>query len=297
MRITNRMITRRLLATITMTQVRAAELQLDLATTKKIRKPSDDPSGLNQAERFKVMKSRNEQYSKNITQIRAVSSTASAAVDSLTDLLDRAKTIAIQGASDTVDADARLSLAKNIDQIIDDALDLGNTKFNNKSVFGGTLTIGVQTFTRSGDVITFNGNSKSIKGQIGFETQVSYNKTGEDLFDPTGGTDIFATLVALKQGLEANDTNAIQSSIDALGRAISQTTSVSAEFGVLLNKLSRTEELIESENIRLADAISKIEDTDIVGTIIEFQRFENAITTGMQAMARTIQTSLIDFIR
>ena len=296
MRITNKMISRRLLATISANRAMALELQLDLATTKKVRKPSDDPAGVSQIERLKILISRNEQYSKNITQIRGSLSTASSVLDSVTDLLDRAKETAIQGASDTLNVDARQSLAEGINQIIGDVIDLGNTKFDGKSVFAGTLTTGVQTFTRTGDVITYNGNDKTINGIIGFGTQIAYNRTGEDIFNPAGGPDIFGTLIALKQGLESNDTNAIQNSIDELGSAISHTISVSAEFGALLNKLDRTEQLIEGEKIQHADAISKIQDTDVAEAIIMFTRLDSAITAGMKAMAETIQTSLVDFI-
>jgi flagellar hook-associated protein 3 FlgL len=296
MRITNQMISKRLLATISANRAMAAELQLNLATGKSLRKPSDDPSGMRQLNRFKVLMSQNEQYSRNITQIRGFVSAEQAAVESVIDFLERTKEIATQAASDTVNDEGRQSLAKNLDQTIDGLLTQANSKFNDRYIFGGTLTKGDAPFSRSGDVVTYGGNEKAIVGQIGSETQIQYAKTGIQVFNPAGGTDIFSVLAALKQGLETNDTNAIQASIDLLSDAISQTVDVAADIGLLSERLNLTEEMIESENIRHAEAISKIQDTDLAETIVNFTNLENAITTGTQALAETIRTSLIDFI-
>ncbi|MCG8606987.1 flagellar hook-associated protein FlgL [bacterium] len=295
MRITNKMISNRLLATLSANRAMAADLQLDLATGKSIRKPSDDPSGMHQLNRFKVLISQNEQYSRNITQIRGFVSAEQGAVDSIIGYLERAKETAIQAASDTVNDEGRQSLAKNLDQTIGALVTLANSKFNNRYIFGGTLTK-TPPFSRSGDVVTYGGNEKTIVGQIGIETQIQYGKTGTQVFNPSSGTDIFGVLTALKQALETNDTNAIQASIDLLSDAISQTVDVAADVGLLADRLNLTEELIESQNIRHAEAISKIQDADIAETIVNFTNLENAITTGTQALAETIQTSLIDFI-
>ena len=45
----------------------SAKLQLDIATTRKLRRPSDDPAGLVKMERLKTLASKNEQYVKNMT--------------------------------------------------------------------------------------------------------------------------------------------------------------------------------------------------------------------------------------
>ena len=290
------MIAKNLLSTVQRNQQMMNKAQLNIATTKKVRRPSDDPAGTLQIQQFKVLISRNEQYLKNITQIRGFTTNSEAALQALSEDLENAKSIAIQGSSDTVSAEARQSLAQNIDQLIDNMIDQGNARYKGRFVFGGTQTTGTKPFTRSGDVITYNGNDADIKSNIGFDTQVTYNKSGKDVFAPSGGVDIFAELVALKQGLENNDTNAILNAVDGLGGALEQVTSVSAEFGIIQNRLTLTEQLIETENINLASFLSKIQDTDIVEEIVNLQILENATTTALRTMADVIQTSLADFV-
>ncbi|MFQ5770577.1 MAG: flagellin, partial [bacterium] len=178
----------------------------------------------------------------------------------------------------------------------DDLVDLGNSKFKDRFIFAGTLTRGSKPFTRTDDVVSYNGNNKDLKGKIGIESEIVYNKTGLDVFNPPGGIDIFATLAALKQGLESNDPTAIENSIDPLDKAIKQTLSNSAEFGILQNKLDLTVQIIEKEKINYADFMSKIQDTDIAETIVNYQMLENALNSGLKTMAEIVRTSLVDFI-
>lgn len=296
MRVTNKMMATTMLSSIERNRQISQKLQMDIATTRKLRRPSDDPTGVVQVERFKVLMSRNEQYGKNITLMRDFVNHGSSALEQVIDTLEDAKEIAVRGASDTADQSARSSLANQVDHFISVLVDAGNTKYSNRFIFAGTLTIGQNPYTRAGDVVTYNGNDKAIKGKIGFETELTYNKPGNEIFSPAGGTDIFATMAALKQGLETNDTAAIQNTITELQQAIDQTIANESEFGILMSRLSSTESIIATENINFADAISKIQDTDIVEAVVTSQIIQNAITTGLRTMSEVVQTSLVNFV-
>lgn len=296
MRITNRMMANNMLATISKNRELAADLQLDIATTKKVRRPSDDPAGVMQLQRLRGLVGRNNQFVKNITQMRDFMNNSTAAIDAAIEHVQDAKDIAIQASSGTVSVEARASLATQVGQLIGLVSDLGNTKFKGRYLFGGTLTTGTAPFTRAGDVITYNGNTKDIEGKIGYQTKMTYNKNGQELFDPTGGPDIFGELAALKQGLEANDEDAIQQTVSTLNSGLQHLISVTSEFGILQERLTSTEEIVENENVNFADTISKIQDTDVVKAIVDSQVLENAINSGLKTMANIVQASLVDFV-
>ena len=201
MRITNKMISKSMLSTISSNRELAAKISLDIATTKRLRKPSDDPAGIVQVDRYKVLISQNEQFTKNLTHIRGFNNNSQSALDRVTEDLETARELELQGASETNSPEARQALARNVDHIINNLVDLGNSKYTGKFIFGGTQTSQTEPFARTGDSVAYNGNEKSINGQVGFDTQVSYNKTGQEVFGPGGNPDIFAELIALKQGL------------------------------------------------------------------------------------------------
>lgn len=296
MRVTNKMISISMLTSVERNRELSAQLQLDIATTKKVRRPSDDPTGVVQIERLKGLIGRNDQYKSNISQIQDFLLNSASALDNITGTLEEAKELAVQGGTDTIDANARASLAGQIDQLINVLVDSANSKYRNRYLYGGTLTSGASPYTRVGDTITYNGNNNKIKGKIGFETEVSYNITGDEIFNPTGGVDIFDTLVTLKQGLENNDTDAIQGTISDLNTALDQVISAHSELGILQDRLTNTESMIETENLNYADTISKVQDTDMVEALVNSQILQNAITSGLQTMANMIQTSLVDFV-
>ncbi len=296
MRVTNRMIAKRMLSAITANRELAEKLQLDIATTKKVRRPSDDPTGVIQLGRFKALVSRNEQYLKNMSTMDDFLSNSYTAMDDSLSILEKAKDIAITGASDVTSDEARASMATQVDHMIDSMVGVANSKYNNRNLFAGTLTNGTVSFTRAGDVITYNGNDKTISGSIGFNTDIVYNKTGTEIFDPTGGPDVFGALVALKQGLEANDADAIQAELANLTSSMDHLISISSQIGILQDRLSSTEIMIENQNISFADQVSKIQDTDMVETIVNSQILGNAIETGLRSMGEIVQTSLVNFI-
>jgi len=290
------MISRSLLSNINRSRSQSGDLSLDIATGKKLRKPSDDPGGLVLVQRYKVLLSRNEQFSKNIAHVQGFNTNSTSALDSITNDLETARELAVQGASGTVSPEARQSLANNIDQIMNNLVELGNSTYKGKFIFAGTQTSGAPPFSRSGDAVAYGGNSNSIQGEIGLNSKISYNKSGSEIFNPPGGPNIFADLAALKQGLENGDTDAINSAIDTLDRAHEHILSKSAEIGSLQSRLDSTELIIQNENLNLADQLSTLEDTDVARAIVESQAVRNAITTGLRALADVVQTSLVDFI-
>jgi len=296
MRITRKMMTSRMLTSIASNRELFAKLQMDIATTKKMRRPSDDPAAVAQAQAIKEVASKNDQYLRNMTAMRDSITTAAAATDTILDQLEKAKSIASQGGTGTINAEARATLAMQVDQIIDTVIDMGNTNSRGRSLFAGTLTAATP-YTRSGDAITYNGNDKNIELKIGHKTTMAYNKTGNDIFNPPGGVDIFAELVALKQGLESDDGTAILNTISTLNSSIDQVLGVSSQFGLKQEQLSSTEIILESENLKFADTVSKIEDTDMVEALVNSQILENAINVGLKTMADVVQTSLLDFVR
>jgi len=290
------MITNSLLASIDRSRSQSGDLSLDIATGKKLRKPSDDPGGLVLAQRYKILISRNEQFNKNIAHIQGFNTNSTSALDSVTNDLETAKELAVQGASETVSPEARQSLANNVDQIINNLVELGNSTYKGKFIFAGTQTSGQPPFSRSGDTVAYGGNNNSIQGEIGFNSKVSYNKPGADIFNPPGGPDIFANLAALKQGLENGDTDAINGALDTLDQAHEHVLAKSAEIGAMQSRLDSTELIIQNENLNLADQLSTLEDTDVARAIVESQAVQNAITGGLRALADVVQTSLVDFV-
>ncbi|RMD90453.1 MAG: hypothetical protein D6813_09145, partial [Calditrichaeota bacterium] len=95
------------------------DIQLDIATGKKLRKPSSDPTVFLQSTKFKHTFSRNEQFVRNIDNILQRISVTTTALDQAYEIVVKAKEIAIRGS---FDLKSGKSFAENIDQLIDELI-------------------------------------------------------------------------------------------------------------------------------------------------------------------------------
>ncbi len=122
-------------------QQRVLLLQHGLADGKAIRRPSDDPVGAHIAMRYRERLRANDQYQKSLSLAMSHLDTTDAAHFAMEDLLTRARSLAITGASDSNSGEARRALAMEVDQILQSAVDLGNRRFD-----GAFITDLNQTF-------------------------------------------------------------------------------------------------------------------------------------------------------
>ena len=191
-------------------QTRVAGTQLQLASGKRINKPSDDPIGAAQlvglSESLKVT----EQYQKNIDHARSRLELEDAALGSVGDALQRARELAVQGLNDTNGAQDRAAIAQEIRQLTDEVLGLANRKDG----AGEYLFAGFQgqnaPFSHDGSGnFSYAGDQGQRQVQVGPARQVADGDSGLDVFmkvPAAGGgfEDVFSTLYKLATDLEAN---------------------------------------------------------------------------------------------
>jgi flagellar hook-associated protein 3 FlgL len=119
-------------------QVKLTETQLQLSTGLKILKPSDDPVATTRILAFNDEITQTQQYQRNIDTARERNIIQESSLYSAENLLFRAKELTIQAANDTLNANDRLSIKQEIDQLTDNLLSLSNTQnANGEYIFSG----------------------------------------------------------------------------------------------------------------------------------------------------------------
>ncbi len=116
------------------------ELNKQASSQKKVNKPSDDPIGAARILGYRDSLAAMDQYQSNIDTGKGWLNLADETLMQASDLLTRAKELAEQGATGTLSADQRKMLAKEVNQILDQMVNLGNTRYEGKSIFGGHKT-------------------------------------------------------------------------------------------------------------------------------------------------------------
>ena len=111
MRISHRQVGERVLADIEAAFERLNRYQRQVASGRRVTRPADDPQGAAAALGYRAVLLRIDQYLAGIDRAQGWLSAADAALNDLTQTLQRARELALQGASDTLSADDRRRIA------------------------------------------------------------------------------------------------------------------------------------------------------------------------------------------
>ncbi len=78
------------------------------------------------------------QIGQNLTGLNNLLSTTDSTLSSLTSMLQSARNLAIEGASDTITGTQRQSIGQQVNQLLQEAIGLANTQYDGKFIFSGT---------------------------------------------------------------------------------------------------------------------------------------------------------------
>ena len=301
MRITENILSAQILGSITESYTRLAKVQEQLSTTKRINRPSDDPLGSSLVLRFQAAKASLDEFQRATDAGQEFLETTGTALKQVTDVLQQAKEIAIQGSSDTVSG-TRGPLAEQVNQLLEDLVSVANTRFSDRYIFGGTQsTTPPFSVTRdaSGRISAVTANPPGITGTVNAEVadgvRVQTNLAGDQAF--TQGQNLFTALIGLRDMLTADSTPGVAASIDVLTSGTTQVTNVSGIVGVGIQRLGAVRTRNQEDLNRIEKLRSGVQDADIAELYMELQKQQNAFQASLAAGAQTLQTSLLDFLK
>jgi flagellar hook-associated protein 3 FlgL len=159
---------------------RMETLQGQQATLKKLNTPSDDPIGAAKVLEIRTEKVNNDQFQSNAKMAETFLSNTDQALGELTDILMRAKEIAInQSSGASSNEDTRLGVAEEVTQLFQQAVSTANRRIADRFLFGGYKT--------GNNPIDGDGRYKGDDGQMMVEVAkdvfISMNVTGLDAFN------------------------------------------------------------------------------------------------------------------
>ena len=140
MRVTNSMMINQLMKNLNRNLKRMENHQYQLATGKRIVRPSQDPVGITRSLQARTELSKIEQYIKNVGDAKAWLTEAETALDEINSLIVRAYELTVDTANDSKTPEDRQAIAKEIDQLMKQLLEAANTTYAGRSVFGGYNT-------------------------------------------------------------------------------------------------------------------------------------------------------------
>ncbi len=147
MRVTNSMMYRVVNESIRRATLKLAKSQEQVSTGKRVNRPSDDPVDAGDIVYLRTDISKLNQFLRNNDRANAILTTSDSALQSISDILTRAKSLAVQAANDaTLSQDDRMQIATELTGVLEEFIDLANTKYSDQYIFSG-YKVGTQTLT------------------------------------------------------------------------------------------------------------------------------------------------------
>jgi flagellar hook-associated protein 3 FlgL len=272
---------------------------LDRLTTmascgSRILKQADDPLAWSQAMDFRQTIRQIDTFQKNIDFAVGWSQATDNALNKVTDLMERAKQLAIQAIS-TPSTEKRQAQTQELNQIIEEAVNLANSQYRDQYVFSGRLfSISPFTVTKdaSGEVqsiSSYQGDTQDLEVRVGNGVRQTVNLNGQDVFgDPSNNTGILYELLQLKNTVRDGNITAIQQQEAAIDNSYQNLQRQSAIVGTRQEALDEKKSLLDSIKIDDQSQLSDIADSDMAEVISQLQQKQTVFqavlrVTGMLA--------------
>ena len=272
--------------------------QEKISSQKKILTPADDPVGAGQYVQLTAQKNKNDQYTKSLNQLTSLAGTYETAVNGISDVLNRAKQLAVNMSSDTVDATTRKTAASAVEGMIQELVILGNTKAGNSYVFGGMKSDSA-AFTLDSTTygVTFNGTTDVPRVAVAAGQTENLGMSGQTAFGTGTSSDIFAALKGLRDGLLANDKNAIKGSLDTIGAGVDLTANNLSYMGTYSTRIEDLTQNVSNSNLLLETNMSQIMDVDMVGALTDYNLLTTAYETALTVMGKLQSTNILNYLK
>jgi len=268
--------------------------QNKIASGKKILVPSDDPVSSSVAVGFNAEKGLNAQYGRNIERLKTTGVFYETSINSVNNMLTRAKEIAIVQASDTVNAETRKSAGEEVKGIIERLVAIGNTKVGNHYIFGGKKSNNTPFSIDSDYNVTFNGSNEVSSIFVDKGTKEDAGISGDKVF--ISDTNIFNVLKNFKDALETNNTG-IRNALDGLDKSLEKTQTNLVHVGTYTARIENFIEYNESKNNNIIETLSQIMDVDVAQAVVDFNSLSNAYEAMIYTMTKIQNLSVLNYLR
>lgn len=150
-----------------------------IATQKKINRPSDDPTAMSRILGYTTSISAISEYKRAIDSAKGFLDASDSSFAGLNDILTRAKELALSGATGTTDQNSRLMIAKEVGVLFERAVGIANTKIGDRYIFSGYKSNIAPIDVNTGE---FVADTNIVEVNISQTIEIGINIPASELF-------------------------------------------------------------------------------------------------------------------
>jgi flagellar hook-associated protein 3 FlgL len=299
MRVTQSMLASNSLQNISKSYANMGKYQDQLATGKKINRPSDDPVVAIKGMFHRTNLTEVEQYKRNLNEAYTWMENSEAGIEHATQIFQRVRELVIQGNNGSNSPEDLKAIGVEIGQLKEDLKGVANTQVAGRYIFNGTQTqtapIRENPMSADGTKYEFTQNSASFAVEVSKGVQLKVNINPQNVF----GADFFNTLKQIEEGL-SDGVGSLENGDKLLSKLDGHFETMSAEraeLGARYNRLELIESRLGDQEVIASRILSENEDADIEKVITDLTIQESIHRASLAVGAKIIQPTLIDFLR
>ena len=291
-RITQRLMTQHSLSSMQSSLNRLSASQDRLSSGKAISRPSDDPSGTNDAMRLRAALAAGDQHVTNAQDGSSWLDDTDSTLSSMLTSLHRVRDLMVQGATTgNAGPDSQAAIATELTDIRKALIQEANTQHLGRPLFGGT-TAGSTAYAADG---TFVGDTNPVTRTIGDGIDVAVNVAGPDAFS-TGDDDLFSMIDDAVSAL-GNDPTALSGMLTRADALTDKMTSALSGVGTRTVQVEGALNSLATATLNNKTSLSNVESVDVAQAIMDVQFQTVSYQAALGATSKVIQPSLLDFLR
>ncbi len=294
MRVTQMMLANNTLRNVSKSYDKLGTYQQQLATGKKIHRPSEDPVVAMKGMHYRTSLTEIEQFQRNLSEAYTWMENSESALNHTTNVLQRARELVVQAKNGTLGPEDRQAIAREIEQLKKDLVQVANTKVAGKYIFNGTNI--EQAPVTDGTPPTVSNNNDDFMIEVAKGVKLKINVTPNNVFNQG----LFDTLQDIENVLKGTPTSSgktLDNLLSDLDTHINDVLAERAELGARVNRLELVEQRLSEQQLIAKRMISDNEDADIEKIITELKSQESVHRAALSVGARIIQPTLVDFLR
>ena len=300
MRVTTNMAVSNLVRNLDRSYGRMVKFQQELSSGSRLNTLSDDPAAVERSLALRTELRNMEQFQKNIDDGTGWLELSESNLSELEMLFVEARGLAVQGANDTYDSQQRGAVADQIDQFLEHAVSLSESRYRGRYIFAGTETSDAPyeaVRDQEGRIISLSpkgDTNGTIEREVADGIIQQVNTPGGEVFE--GSLNAFDVLLDLRDALDANEVTEVRASLTQLADMRERISSVRGVIGARVNRMELTRNVLDRVSVEMTSILSEDEDVDLTAAIVNLQQEQDVFQAALASGASIIPQSLMDFI-
>lgn len=293
MRVTQSMLAGNSLRNLSKSYEKMGTYQDQLATGKKINRPSDDPVVAMKGMHYRTNLTEVEQYQRNISETYQWMENSEAGIEQGTQVLQRVRELMVQASNGTNGPEDLKAIGAEIKQLKEDLVGSANTQVAGNYIFNGTQTKEAPVTLNADGTVTVNIDKSPFEIEVSKGVQLKANINSDNVFSE----DLFAVMGSIEKALSSGDASGLDGLLSELDDKMDSMSAERAELGARYNRLELIEDRVGKQEIVSTRILSENEDADLEKVIMNMTAQESIHRAALSVGARIIQPTLMDFLR